>query len=105
MVIMKSVQLDSFIEIMESGNDKLIESFILISDEGYDLKSKRGMTYDELQTLYTLLKQIIDGLSFSQKEGYVSSYSRSTYHTNIFGTLFLYAFSLPRYACLLSLMG
>src|SRR5690625_5039833 len=35
---------------------------------------------------------------------YVSSYSRSTYHTNIFGTLFLYAFSLPRYACLLSLM-
>src|SRR5690625_2566301 len=78
MVIMKSVQLDSFIEIMESGNDKLIESFILISDEGYDLKSKRGMTYDELQTLYTLLKQIIDGFSFSQKEGYILGYKVET---------------------------
>lgn len=75
---MKSVQLDSLIEIMESGNTDLIKSFILISDVGYDFKSKRGMTYDELHNLYTLSKKIIENLSFSQKAGYILGFKIET---------------------------
>lgn len=75
---MRSIQLDSFIEIMESENDKLIESFLLISDEGYSFKSKRGMSRDELNTLYIFSKQIISNLSYSQKEGYILGFKVET---------------------------
>lgn len=76
--MMKSIQLDSFIEVVESENNKLIESFILISDEGYDFKSKRGMTHDEMSIFYTFVKKIISALSFSQKSGYILGFKIET---------------------------
>src|SRR5690625_2896059 len=77
-IMMRSIQLDSFIEIMESENDNLIESFILISDEGYDFKSKRGMTHDEISIFYTFVKKLLGDLSFTQKCGYILGFKIET---------------------------
>src|SRR5699024_242740 len=68
---MKHVQLDTFVEIMEKGDDELIESLIKISEEGYDFYNNKGMDAYERQSFYKLCKKVIPHLSPGQKEGFV----------------------------------
>lgn len=72
---MKHVQLDTFVEIMENGDDELIESLIKISEEGYDFYNNKGMDAYERQSFYQLCKRMIPHLSPGQKEGFVLGFT------------------------------
>ena len=68
---MRQIQLDSFVDIVEKGDNQLIESFLLVSDTGYDFKNDRGMDIKEIYAFYNLVKKFVDSLTASQKSGYI----------------------------------
>lgn len=75
---MRYIHLDSFIEIMESDDSDLIDSFLKVSDEGYDFKVDKGMSRLECQTFYKFSKKLIEHLTISQKEGYILGFKVDT---------------------------
>lgn len=69
--LLRQIQLDSFVDIVEKGDNQLIESFLLVSDTGYDFKNDRGMDIKEIYAFYNLVKKFVDSLTASQKSGYI----------------------------------
>ncbi|WP_086315297.1 hypothetical protein A5821_002743 [Enterococcus sp. 7F3_DIV0205] len=70
----KSVNLDSVVQIIDSGDNNLLKSFLKLEDNGFSYTRNSGMSGTEIDDLLLLSKYLIAQTCFSQKNGYFIGY-------------------------------
>ncbi len=74
----KAVNLDSFVQIIDSGNKTLLKSFLKLEDNGFSYVRDSGMSQTEIDDFFLLSKHLIERTDFGQKNGYFIGYVVNT---------------------------